>query len=121
MREISYRHTLSIIAASVLALAASACGSEVAAPRFVREIPWHGRGVWLKADTHIHTEFSDGGYDLRDVVAKAAGHGCDVVAVTDHLDVNLDAATPEYFAAIEAARNAHPQMAILACNGKIYL
>ena len=100
---------------SVVALAAVACGGEAAPPRFIREIPWQGRGVWLKADAHVHTDdFSDGGYVLKDVVAKAAEHGCDVLAVTDHLDVNLTAATPEYFAAIETARNAHPQMTILA-------
>jgi hypothetical protein len=71
--------------------------------------------VWLKADTHVHTDdFSDGGYVLKDAVAGAAKHGCDVVAVTDHLDVNLRAATPEYFAAIAAARKAHAGMTVLA-------
>jgi hypothetical protein len=69
----------------------------------------------LKADTHVHTAgFSDGGYTLNDVVAKSATQGCEVLAITDHLDHNLKAATPEYFAAIETARKAHPNMTILA-------
>src|SRR5688500_7315751 len=105
MRQVSHSQMFPIVVAYVVALASVARGSEVPAPRFVREIPWQGRGVWLKADTHVHTDdFSDGGYALKDVVAKAADHGCDVLAVTDHLDVNLTAATPAYFAAIEAAR-----------------
>jgi hypothetical protein len=80
----------------------------------VREIPWQSGGVWLKADTHVHTQFSDGRYTVDQVVARAREFGCDVIAITDHLDDNLDAATPEYFAAIDAARRAHPDMIILA-------
>src|SRR5688572_8484501 len=83
-------------------------------PRFVREISWQGRGVWLKADTHVHTRFSDGKHQLPEVLAKSEVHGCDVVAVTDHLDDNLKGATAEYFASIVAARKAHPAMTILS-------
>jgi hypothetical protein len=91
----------------------TACARPMPA-QFAREIPWAGRGVWLKADTHVHTDdFSDGGYALRDVAGRAA-ESCDVLAITDHLDVNLHAATPEYFAAIDAARRAHPALTILA-------
>jgi PHP domain len=82
--------------------------------RMVRGIPWTGQGVWLKADTHIHTRFSDGSNTVEEVVAKAASFGCDVVAITDHSDRDLRGATPEYFAAIEAARKAYPKMVILA-------
>ena len=103
----------SLIAAVCIA-AGIACGAVDQAPRFTREIPWHGRGIWLKADTHIHTEFSDGKYSVEDVIARAAGFGCQVVAITDHLDGELDAATPEYFAAIDAARRAHSEMIVLA-------
>lgn len=35
-------------------------------------------------DLHIHTEYSDGSYTCRQVLEKAANHGVDVIAVTDH-------------------------------------
>jgi hypothetical protein len=101
--------------AAALALLVPILGAcSPSAPRFVREIPWHDRGVWLKADTHIHTKFSDGAHTVAEVVAKAAEAGCDVVAITDHTDDDLNAASPEYFAEIDAARKAHPTMVILA-------
>ena len=82
------------------------------APRFEREIPWAGKGLWLKAETHVHTRFSDGG-PLDAVVDQAVAHGCDVLAITDHTDGNLKAATPEYHAAIALARARVPQMLVL--------
>src|SRR5262249_21918772 len=81
---------------------------------FVRQIPWAGHGTWIAADTHIHTVFSDGGSTGAAVVAKAAEYGCQAVAITDDKDGNLKAATPEYAAAITAARAANPRMVIVA-------
>ena len=94
---------------------APGCQQPSAPPRaqFVRTIPWAGRGVWLKADTHTHTKFSDGGHTIAEVVAAAERHGCDVVAITDHGDDDLRAATPEYLAALQAARQQHPRLLIL--------
>jgi uncharacterized protein YjdB len=83
-------------------------------PRFVRQVPWTGQGTWLKADTHIHTLFSDGRHPLSEVVERAAAYGCDVVAITDHADVTEDAATPEYFQALGSVRQAYPNMIVLA-------
>jgi hypothetical protein len=68
----------------------------------------------LKADTHIHTKFSDGRHTVAEVVAKAAEYGCDVIAITDHADRELKAATKEYAEAISAARREYPEMIILA-------
>jgi hypothetical protein len=82
------------------------------APQFVREIPWASAGVWLKAETHVHTSFSDG-RSLDALVDQAVANRCDVLAITDHTDRNLDAATPEYHAAIAAARTRAPGLLIL--------
>lgn len=78
----------------------------------MRQIEWAETGIWLKADTHIHTRFSDGKYELGEVVARAKDNGCDVIAISDHAD--RQAATPEYFEAIRIARETHPEVIILA-------
>ena len=83
-------------------------------PSFVRKVPWIDRGVWLKADLHLHTRFSDGGHALEEVVRRGLANGCDVLAVTDHGDSNLTAASHEYFAALDSARRSHPQAILLA-------
>jgi hypothetical protein len=70
--------------------------------------------VWLKADLHTHTRFSDGGETVDALVHAAAEHGCDVVAVTDHADNELKAATPEYMEAIRTARAQTPGLVVLA-------
>ena len=75
-----------------------------AATRFTRRVPWAGAGVWLKAETHTHTKFSDGSSSVDELADRAVANGCDVLAITDHSDANLKAATPEYHDAIRAAR-----------------
>ncbi len=82
-------------------------------PRFERQLSWAGSGVWLKAETHVHSKFSDGGHTIEQLAERAAANGCDVLAITDHTDGNLKAATPEYHAAIAAARTRVPQLVIL--------
>jgi glycopeptide antibiotics resistance protein len=81
--------------------------------RFVRTIPWAEDGQWLKADTHVHTTFSDGGVELGELVNRAAANGVQVLALTDHADI-ADATSDEYFAALEQARKEHPEMVLLA-------
>lgn len=98
----------------------AACGSRAgggdapAEARFIREVDWAGRGTWIKVDTHTHTTFSDGAHSAAEVVAKAIEHGCRAVAITDHADRNLKAASAEYETAIRALRSAHPDVVILA-------
>ena len=80
----------------------------------VSEIGWATAGIWLKADTHVHTRFSDGSQTVQEIVNRAASNGCDVLAITDHADHNLEAATPAYAEAIRQARIEHPELVVLA-------
>lgn len=82
--------------------------------RFSKRVEWIGAGRWLKADTHVHTRYSDGAHSVAEVVDKAAEFGCDVVAITDHSDHETQSASPEYLSDIRAARRSHPEMVILA-------
>ena len=107
-----------LTALALLAIAAAAVGAahRWRAPRppgFVRQIDWAGRGQWLRADLHAHTRFSDGSYSVDDIVDKARTFGCEVVAITDHADTDLTAATPAYHAAIAGARARVPEVTVL--------
>jgi hypothetical protein len=91
------------------------CGkSQPPQGRFVREVPWTGKGIWLKADTHVHTKFSDGHHPVEEVARQARKWGCDVLAITDHADKNLKAGTREYVEAIQVARRQHPNLIVIA-------
>jgi len=111
----AHGHTLQKLAlAGVVALSLGAAREQTTAPHFVREVPWAGSGVWLKVDTHTHTTFSDGARSVDAVLNRATVYGCDAVAITDHTDLNLKAATPEYFEAIDKARAVRPNMIVFA-------
>jgi hypothetical protein len=81
---------------------------------FARAIPWAEQGVWLKADTHVHTTFSDGNIGLGQVAEQAARFGCNVIAITDHADTGLAGTSEEYFMALEKARRENPELVLLA-------
>lgn len=74
----------------------------------ITEVPWALISRPLVMDTHTHTRFSDGNYSVDEVAQLAIDHGCDALAITDHSDLSEDAATPDYFSAINAARASHP-------------
>lgn len=98
-------------------LAASGCGKgqdSLPQAHFVRQVEWMGKGSWLKADTHVHTKFSDGSHTIEEVVGQAKRFGCDVLAITDHADRNLKAASREYLEAIHVERRRHPDLVLLA-------
>ena len=96
-------------------LAACGCALEgEQAPRFVAQYDWAGRGQPVRGDLHVHTSFSDGSYPVAHMVAKAREFGCQYMAIADHADRSLTAATPQYRADIEAARAANPEIPILA-------
>jgi hypothetical protein len=81
---------------------------------FVTEVPWGLTGRWLVLDTHSHTTFSDGKQSVSDVVEQALLAGCDALAITDHSDPALHAASPDYFDAINAARKRFPSFVLFA-------
>jgi len=81
---------------------------------FVKQVPWYGNGTWLKIDTHIHTKFSDGARTVDEIVARAIPNGLDAIAITDHADNNLTAATFNYFDAIRTARKNRPDLLIIS-------
>jgi len=109
------RRVAGVLATLGLAVAfARVARSQASDARFVREVPWSGTGVWLKVDTHTHTKFSDGARTVDEVLNRASVYGCDAVAITDHTDLNLQAATREYFDAIERARTKRPNMIVFA-------
>ena len=85
-----------------------------ASARFVTAIPWATTGQWIAIDTHVHTRFSDGASTVAEVVERARQFGCQAIAITDHADRQLSAATPEYQKAIEGERAAHPGFPIVA-------
>ena len=96
------------------AVACAAPSGQTAGAQFVTQVPWATNGVWLRVDTHVHTRFSDGSHTIAEIVARAASGGCDALAITDHTDKNLSAASAEYFKEIEAARVANPKQAVIA-------
>jgi len=94
-----------ILTASLLLLAG--CTQQPDA-EVLTEVPWALISRPLVMDTHTHTRFSDGKYSVDEVVQLAIDHGCDALAITDHSDLPEEAATPDYFSAINAARALHP-------------
>jgi hypothetical protein len=108
------RRTLIVACCTLIGAACSSSGGAAPAPaRFIVQRGWDG-GVPMRADLHIHSRFSDGAHTVPSVVAAARDQGCDAIAITDHADIGLMAATPQYLAEIEAARAANPAMVILA-------
>lgn len=97
----------------LLLMGLSGCAQRAPDAEFVRRIPWIGNGVWLKADLHSHSRFSDGIREPAEVVARAKQYGCDVIAITDHTDHDLRAATDEYFQATAALRQENPDRIML--------
>lgn len=105
------------VATTVLAALVLIIGSDAeqgSDPGFVRQHRWVGQGQWIRADTHMHTRASDGGQTVAALAQRAHEHGCQAIAITDHADRNLRAATPQYMADIAAARLALPDMPVIA-------
>ena len=108
---------LSTLRLACLAVALSGTLTACNQPRqavFVTEIPWGLSGRWLILDTHSHSTFSDGSHSVSDLVEQSLLAGCDALAITDHSDPALHAASPDYFDAIDAARKRFPSFLLFA-------
>ncbi|HET7159621.1 MAG TPA: PHP domain-containing protein, partial [Burkholderiales bacterium] len=77
-------------------------------------VPWGLIGPTVILDSHVHTRFSDGASEPLEVARAAAANGCGALAITDHGDTSVRAATPAYFDAIDAARLAFPDLIVFA-------
>lgn len=113
----AWHRRVKVVIAATLVVGAS-CGID-AFPQpgaaFVRQHDWDvASSVWLKIDTHIHSNFSDGSWTIEALVDEAAKNGCDAVAITDHADDDLRGASEEYFVELRRARRQHPEMIVLA-------
>ncbi|MEV6108481.1 CehA/McbA family metallohydrolase [Streptomyces sp. NPDC051940] len=58
------------------------------AARVRRDIPGTGGLRWYAGDFHAHTVHSDGALTVPELAHRAAGHGLDFLAVTDHNTVS---------------------------------
>lgn len=74
---------------------------------------WAGRGNYLIFDPHTHTEYSDGTISQTELVALAIRSRCDVLALTDHSDIQ-GVSSPTRFNEIDALRAANPNIIIFS-------
>ncbi len=73
---------------------------------------WAGLGAYLIFDPHTHTEYSDGTISQTELANMAAGQ-CDVLAFTDHSDIQ-GVSSPSRFDEIDAIRTTHPNMILFS-------
>ncbi len=81
---------------------------------FVTSVPWALLGPKVVLDSHTHTRFSDGALAPKALAEMAVSNGCTALAITDHGDLQTTAATPDYFAQIEAVRAQFPDLILFA-------
>jgi hypothetical protein len=81
---------------------------------FALSVPWALTGGRVVLDSHTHTVFSDGALPPMQLAEKAVENGCTAIAITDHGDLSVRAATPEYFDEVDAIRAKFPKMIVFA-------
>ena len=99
--------------AALAAISLLGCSRHTEA-EFVTSVPWALTGAGVVLDSHTHTRFSDGALQPMQLAEKAFANGCTAFAVTDHGALFVRAATPEYFAEVDAIRAAFPGMIVFA-------
>lgn len=65
-------------------------------PMLVRQHAWSNAPVILTADLHTHSTSSDGQWSEAELVRRASESGCDVLAITDHSDVQGSASDAQF-------------------------
>jgi hypothetical protein len=81
---------------------------------FVTSVPWGLLGPTVILDSHTHTVLSDGALTPQALAVMAVSNGCTALAITDHSDLKVKAASPDYFAQIEAVRKQFPDLILFA-------
>ena len=71
-------------------------------------------GSWYKIDTHIHSLYSDGRFSIDEIAQRAANYGCDLIAITDHGDKNLNRVlSEEFFLDVSLADGRYNNMSVI--------
>ena len=88
--------------------------SNVFPASYGRILPWHGNGVWMKGEIHLHTDSSDGGsdgdYSHVLMAQKAVLYGCDFIALSDHIGYNIS--TVANYTKFLTARSVSPDLLV---------
>ncbi|MCA9174272.1 MAG: VanZ family protein [Planctomycetales bacterium] len=107
----------------MLCLVVTGCRRAPTPAQFERQIPWAGRGEWVKFDPQLHADFGTGQHSLKEVLNRAQDQRCQVVGFADdavpdetELEQLTGASLPQVLPGIQwqASDKDSPQIALLS-------